>query len=100
MEKQTMKDTTKFSEQELKAVLKFTIALADNEQNHAGVNFADMQTDEASLLEAEKQAIDFARKRNAGLAGRSTLGEIATDEDGNVAERIRDWMRRTNRVKN
>lgn len=94
-----MKDTINFSEQELKAVLKFTTALADNEQGNVSVNFADMKADEASLLEAEKQAVEFAKKRKAGLTGRSTIGEIATDEDGNVAERIRDWMRRTNRVK-
>jgi hypothetical protein len=91
-----MNDFNNLTDNELRTILTFTKAIAGGIQRQSlDVNLSD----DASLAEAEKQAVAFAERRKAGFTN-SRFDEGEEDGDGNVRKRVRDWLRRSGRVSN
>ncbi len=95
-----MKDFRNMSEAELKNILTFTNALADRIEQEKQINYADMQTTDESLLEAERSAKAFAERRKANLTARSDYASSETEqaEYDEVRQGIRDYYRRTRKI--
>jgi len=94
-----MKDFKNMTESELKNILTFTEAVA-NAQLEKKANFSEMKTTDESLLDAEREATQFAERRKVGQTARSTFGE-STDEQAEIDEiraSIRDYYKRTRKV--
>lgn len=95
-----MKDFNDMTENQLKNVLTFTTALANQIDKEKQADFGAMQTTDESLAQAERDAVAFAARRKAGLSANSNFGET-TDEQAEIDEiraGIRDYYKRTRKV--
>ncbi len=93
-----MKDFNKMTEQQLKNVLTFTNALADRIEQNGQINFGELETTDESLLDVEREAREFAKRRNAKLTARSTYGETDAKEVDEIRAGIKDYYKRTGKV--
>jgi hypothetical protein len=94
-----MNDFKEMNTQQLKNIMTFTSALADQIEKEKQVNFGSLETTNASLAQVEQSSKAYAakRKRQAGFSDVEIQDDEA-DEDGSVRDRIRDWYRRTRKI--
>ncbi|PYT01364.1 MAG: hypothetical protein DMF63_00510 [Acidobacteria bacterium] len=87
------------NEQHQKLLLTFTEKLAEKLQTENTANFGDMITTDETLAEAEREAKKFAERKHAGLStSRSDFGDTETEEQKEIENNIRSWIKRTNRT--
>ncbi len=93
-----MEKLNSFNERELQTILKMTRILSDE---HAAINapasFSLDLTASESEAQAERQALELAARRKAGHGGRFLVD--ADNESKDIRAGIKDWMRRTRRLK-
>jgi len=90
---------TNYTDREWNVLLNFTNALADRLQDENKVDFGSMKSDEASLAEAQSNAVEFARRRNAGLSASACAFADADDEKelSEIKDSVKSWLKRTRR---